>query len=335
MKNIKAKIHDFVFSYGLMLAGVFLLFVSSVFFTSLPAQGDSSFVSNFPLYTGEGSGGVIVPAKPLPPFLKTSEEYTATLTAFAALVMDDASKTVLFEKNSGERRPLASITKLMSAMVFLDLSLDWSKVETVMETDTQDDHHLRVGEEYTLEDLWYVGLVGSSNTAINALVRSSGLPTENFVALMNKKAKDLRLFSAAFVDPTGLSEQNMASAFDAARLLREALRYEKIYKALQRGECYAEPRGGEKRRVWSTNWLLTNWIPNNFPSEDIAGKTGYIPGARYNFAVSLTGDKRHPVIAVVLGADSNESRFSEARDLAEWTFANYLWPEDEGYDKPR
>mgnify|MGYP001586260433 CR=1 FL=1 len=155
---------------------------------------------------------------------------------------------------------------------------------------------------------------------------------DQFVVLMNAKAKELRLFSARFDEPTGLSDKNMANALDTAKLLIDALKFEKIYTTVQTGEYYIQPLGANKpRRIWTTNWLLTNWIPNDFKVEDIAGKTGYIDDSGYNFVVSLANEKKHSIIVVIFGASTNEGRFSEARDLAHWTFDHYLWPDENGY----
>jgi D-alanyl-D-alanine carboxypeptidase len=169
---------------------------------------------------------------------------------------------------------------------------------------------------------------------VNALVRSSGFSQEQFAVLMNRKAKDLKLTSASFVEPTGLDPANVASARDVAALLKESIRFNKICKAMHTAEYYAHPVNQEKAlRVWSTNLLLTNWIPNEFKAEDIAGKTGYIADSGYNFAVRLTNANAHSIRVVVLGTTSAEARFTEARDLARWAFEHYLWPEDGGYDQ--
>jgi D-alanyl-D-alanine endopeptidase (penicillin-binding protein 7) len=221
----------------------------------------------------------------------------------------------------------------MSVMVLLDLSPNWNAVATVTEADLDADHHVEVGETFILDDLWHVALIGSSNTAINALVRSTGLTTEQFVLKMNQKAQELRLKSAFFDEPTGLSDKNVASALDTARMLIDALKFEKIYDTVQMGEYYIHPLESKKaRRIWTTNWLLTNWVPNNFKVENIAGKTGYIDSSGYNFAVSLGDDKQHNITTVILGAATNEERFSEARDLAQWTFDHYAWPDQDGYE---
>jgi D-alanyl-D-alanine carboxypeptidase len=213
------------------------------------------------------------------------------------------------------------------------LPMNWSSTTIITDADMEGDHHVNAGEQFTLDDLWHVALIGSSNSAINALVRNTGMTKEKFVILMNEKAKELRLSSARFAEPTGLSDRNMANALDAAKLLVDALKFDKIYTTVQTGEYYAHPLNSNKaRRIWTTNWLLTNWVPNNFKVENIAGKTGYIDDSGYNFAVSLTNEKKHSITVVVFGAATNEERFSEARDLAEWSFDHYLWPDESGYE---
>ena len=332
---LNGKLVNFLSSFGMMLAGVFLLFFSSIYFASgsdvsflqFPASGKRVSVGgdisldNFPV------------SRPAVPLAKNKNSFSAAITAASAIVVDAKTKTILFSKNSGEVRPLASITKLMTAMVLLDLPINWASTTVISEADISGDHHVKTGEKFSLEDLWNVGLIGSSNTAINALVRSAGLTAEKFVDLMNEKAKELRLFSARFSEPTGLSGKNMANALDTAKLLIDALRFDKIYTTVQTGEYYARPLNGNKpRRIWTTNWLLTNWVPNHFKMENIAGKTGYIDDSGYNFVVSLSNEKKRAITVVIFGAASNEARFSEARDLAEWTFANFLWPDDVGYE---
>ena len=331
---MKKKFLEFLYSFGVMLAGVFLLFFSSVYFSS----GSNFSFLQFPTSgkRAQASGDVYFEnfpsSKPAAPLAKNSADFSGTLTADSAMVVDTKTKTILFSKNPDAPRSLASITKLMTAMVLLDLSIDFTSTTVIIDNDLDADHHINTGEKFTLDDLWHVALIGSSNSSINALVRSTGLTKEGFVGLMNKKAAELRLFSARFDEPTGLSNKNMANALDTAKLLIDALRFDKIYTTVQTGEYYTHPLGGKPRRVWTTNWLLTNWIPNNFKVENIAGKTGFIDDSGYNFAVSLTNEKKHAIAVVVFGAVSNEARFSEARDLAQWTFDHYLWPDEDGYE---
>lgn len=274
-------------------------------------------------------------SRPVWPLPKNEANFTATGTAAVLLVIDVQTDKILFEKNSEEIRPLASITKLMTAITLLDLPIDWNTSTVIIEDDCDSSsHQLKAGDNLKLSDIWNVALVGSSNSAIKALVRNSGFSEENFVALMNKKAKELQLNSLSFFEPTGLSAKNVGRALDIAGLLKESLKSEKILKSLQIGEYFTKPLNKEKsRKVYSTNWLLTDWIPNKYDTSCIAGKTGFINDSGYNFVVRLADEKNHQIIVVVLGAGSNESRFLEARDLGDWVFHQYVWPDEEGYNQ--
>jgi D-alanyl-D-alanine carboxypeptidase len=183
-----------------------------------------------------------------------------------------------------------------------------------------------VGEKFTLEQLWNIALIGSSNTAISALVRESGTSTRGFAELMNAKARDLKLSSLSFAEPTGLSEYNVGSSLDIARLLKSALSKEKITKALSLSEYDIVFGPQRSRKVWNTDWLLTRWIPLGTSISNVVGKTGYIGDSGYNFAARLTSVDDHSIRVVVLGTQSNEARFTEVRDLAEWVFNSYKWP---------
>lgn len=273
-------------------------------------------------------------SRPKAPIVKGKAEYDKPLTAAAVLVVDDKTDIVLYKKNADEVRALASISKLASALALMDLSPQWSSTTVVSAADVDSSsHHLAVGEKYTLENLWHIALVGSSNSALNALVRASGLTEEQFVKKVNEKMKFLGCNSLRFADPTGLDERNRGNAWDVVKLLKNALKEDRIYKALGESEYEVEPLNKNiKHRIWTTNWLLTNWIPNKFDKEALAGKTGYIGASGYNFTAKIPARHGQALRIAIMGAASNEARFSETRDLAEWILANYLWPDDPGYE---
>lgn len=340
------KIINFLSSFGLMIVGVLILFAGTLSFTSVRRPGEaavrlssaeSRVVTSTAASNHASVGGdipVVFPvSRPSVPLLKEAVEFGSPLTAAAAVVVDEDTNTVLYQKNISAVRPLASITKLMSALVLSDLPIHWASTTIVEDGDLDaSSHQVSVGESYTLEDLWQVALISSSNSAINALVRATSLPPEQFVHKMNDKARVLGLASLDFVEPTGLDDQNVGNALDIARLLKAALKVDRIYHTLQTGEYYAAPLNKSvKHRVWTTNWLLTNWIPNRFDKDLLVGKTGYIATSGYNFSVRITGAHDHTIRVVVLGTVSNEARFSEAKMLAEWTFDHYVWPDDAGY----
>jgi D-alanyl-D-alanine endopeptidase (penicillin-binding protein 7) len=333
--NIPQKIQDFLFSFGLMFLGLILLFGFSVKVESKKEQNNffpKAKVRQEKIESDDREN-ILPKSKPVWPLPKTNTVYDSTSSVSAILALDTATAKIIYEKNSEIVRPLASVTKLMTAMVLLDLPIDWSASVKILDIDCDSSsHQLKSGDFLKLSDLWNVALVSSANSAIKALVRNSTVTPEKFVELMNKKAKNLNLNSMVFTDPTGLHSGNLGSAKDVAQLLKESLKSEKILKSLQMGEYYINSLSGEKpRKVYSTNWLLTDWIPNKFASKNIVGKTGFIYDSGYNFTVRLSDEKNHQISIVVLGAQDNETRFIEARDLGNWIFQNYLWPEEEGY----
>lgn len=337
------RFSDFLFSTGLMVVGVVILLLGSV--VNVTAQVSSLIApaaapQPAPAAPAAPAGGDPVPSvapvsKPIIPLPKDKIAFDGTLTASGALIVDDRSSAVLYEKNSAAPRPLASLTKLMSALVLNDLPIDWASTTVVNAEDVDSSgHQINGGEKYALNDLWHIALVASSNSAIRTLVRASGLTTRQFVGKMNWKARALNLPSLHFVEPTGLDVNNVGAAWDILRLLKEAIKVDKIKSTLQLQQYEARPIGSDQpRRLWSTDLLLTHWVPSNFSTDDIIGKTGYTTEAGYNFTTRISDGKGHAVRVIILGAASSDARFSEARDLAAWAFGEYVWPDQEGYDK--
>lgn len=246
-------------------------------------------------------------------------------TASHIIVKDVESGATLFGKDEYGTWPIASITKLMSALVIMEYDPAWSSSTAVVGEDWLDVHMYK-GDTYTREQLWNAALIVSSNKAILSLIQSLDVPREEFVARMNTKALELGMTETIFVEPTGLDQGNVSTASDIAILLKAALQEENIQKAVLTREynLYSKERK-KNHHMWSTNWLLLNWIPHDFAKLH-GGKTGFIDAAQYNFAVEIEDETGRAVDVVVLGADSNESRFSEARDVAKAVFTNYRWP---------
>lgn len=253
--------------------------------------------------------------------MRQSEEFSAK----AMIVKDTKTGTVLFSKSEYEPRPLASITKLMSALVILDQNPDWATTTVVIGADSLD-AHMYAGDVYTFQDLWFSALVGSSNKAIISMVNSLGFTEEQFVKMMNEKAKLLGMSNTFFSDASGLSAENVSTASDVVLLLKEVESKEKISNALMTKEysLFSNERN-ESHHMWNTDWVLLGWMPNDL-KEFFGGKTGFISASGYNFTMRAGDGAGHMVDVVVLGADTHENRFKEAVDITNWVFANYKWP---------
>ncbi len=264
---------------------------------------------------------VVIPHKPIPRLVGTlppPEEFTAK----SLFVKDMESNKVLYAKDEYTPRPIASITKLMSALVLLEQPIQWASSTEVVAGELVD-NHMYAGEVYSAEDLWNAGLVASSNKAIMSLVVASGWNMPQFVARMNEKALELGMTHTQFVEPTGLDQGNVSTASDIALLLTEALKHEKIITALMQKE-YTISFDENNHHMWNTNWLLLNWIPQT-DFEVVAGKTGYIIASGYNFTVQGKTPQEKNILVVVLGADTHEARFAEARDVGLEVSEAYIW----------
>jgi D-alanyl-D-alanine endopeptidase (penicillin-binding protein 7) len=233
----------------------------------------------------------------------------------AAYVVDANTNRVLFQKNPERVLPIASLTKLVTAMVFLRTNPDWDRVIEVIPEDVKysSRSHIRAREEITVRDLIHASLMSSDNVATKALVRTSGMPREDFVRRMNLMADSLGLGGTHFVEPTGLSELNVATAQDCARILRAATESEVVSAITQKPE-YTFTSNRKVHRLINTNRLLrSQWTVTG-------GKTGFIREAGYCLVTNVKGPSGSDVTAVVLGAPSNALRFAEARRILDWTF---------------
>ncbi len=267
------------------------------------------------------------PEIPQVPKKKDETRLGIETTARAAAVLDWKTGAPLFEKNADEPMAIASITKLMTAIVVLAEKPDWKKEMEFQHTDEPPGgvQYLFPGEKVTVEDLFNMSLVASSNGATVALTRSTGLTSEEFVGKMNEMAAKLGMTRSHFTDPTGLDATDVASARDVALLIRTALTYPEIQAAVSRKLYAFRALTGLDHAVRSTDELLGSFLdvaPNRF----LGGKTGFIQEAGYCFGSAAENANGDRVIAVVLGAESKDLRFKEVKSLMFWAFDAYEWP---------
>src|SRR5262245_11094738 len=237
------------------------------------------------------------------------------LHAEAAVIYDPTTNQVLWEQNSQDQRSIASITKVMTATVFLENNPDQSQLVTVAKSDVfqASTTHLRANDRVTVDDLLHLLLIASDNAAARALARISSFGTAGFVQRMNEKAMELDLESTIYADPSGLLSENVSSAYDMARLIAMASEDDRISSIMRTSEYSFFT---EKHRLVAfhpTNHLLgeANWDVR-------AAKTGFISKSGYCLATLLQLPEGQHVAVVVLGARSNAGRFLETRNLFEW-----------------
>lgn len=263
------------------------------------------------------------------PHLVGPSMFQKNLSARSALVVDTDSNIALYKKNIDEIRPIGSITKLLTALTALDTNLDWNKEITILTEDgLQGPMVLKAGDKVSVADLLHIGLIASSNNAINALVRSTGLTGTEFADRMNKKAEELGLAYSHFVEPTGLDQGNQSTASDIARLLRAALLQNDIQRITSMSSYKFRVRNTNIMRIVKSTDMLLNGQLNTGSAiaRVVGGKTGFIDEAGYCFAMEVEGKNKKHIIVVILGSRDQWSRFSEATSLASWIFNNFQWP---------
>jgi serine-type D-Ala-D-Ala endopeptidase (penicillin-binding protein 7) len=245
-----------------------------------------------------------------------SGDLVPDVRAAAAIIYDPETNQVLWEENSQTPRSIASITKVMTATVYLENNPDLSQPVTVQRSDVfqASTTHLRANDKVTADDLLHLLLIASDNAAARALARTSPLGADGFVRRMNEKAEELGLESTHYADPSGLLSENVSSAYDIARLITHASQDERISSIMRTPE-YTVYSGGKRPITFhSTNHLLREG------NVDVrAGKTGFITKAGYCLATVLRlPQSSQDVAVVVFGARSNAGRFMESRNLFNW-----------------
>ena len=240
--------------------------------------------------------------------------------AAAAIIYNPETHQVIWEENSQDKRSIASITKVMTAVVEVESDPDLSQTVTVERSDTYaaSTTHLRPGYRVTVGDLLHLMLIASDNAAARALARVSPWGPAGFVERMNEKARELGLESTTYADPSGLDQRNVSSAYDMARLISYAANDERI-SSVMRTQEFTVALSGRPLTIHSTNRLLAR---ADMEGNILGAKTGFIMRAGYCLATLLKLPQvNQPVAVVVLGAHSNAARFAEVRNLFTWLTA--------------
>jgi serine-type D-Ala-D-Ala endopeptidase (penicillin-binding protein 7) len=233
-----------------------------------------------------------------------------------ALIFDEQTQRPLYSKNSQTVMPIASITKLMTAMVVLDANLPMDVEVSVEEDDLNSikraKSRLRVGMTLTRSEMLRLALMASENRAALALARSYPGGTEALVAAMNTKARALGMENTRFFDPTGLDSDNVSTAQDLVRMVSAARDYPLIIQYTTSASHSVEGLSGRTMRFTNTNPLVRS------ASWDIGlSKTGFINEAGKCLVMQAT-IKRRPVIIVLLDSWGRRTRVGDANRIKRW-----------------
>ena len=237
------------------------------------------------------------------------------LKSSVALVMDQDTNEVLVAKNSDAVLPIASITKLMTAVVVTEAQLPLDETLTISQEDVDTEKgsrsRLTVGTQLTRGEMLHLALMSSENRAAHALGRHFPGGLEAFVAAMNARAQLLGMHDTRYVEPTGLSSQNRSSAMDLAKLV-DAAYVHKIIRELSVSRETQVDVGNRQLQFRSTTGLVRD------PDWDIGlQKTGYISeaGRCLVMQAELAGRK---LIMVLLDSAGRYSRIGDAERIRKW-----------------
>lgn len=242
----------------------------------------------------------------------------------STLIKENSEEKILFSQNSGSPVLIASLTKLMTAIVAME---QYSPTQTVMimpeilfteGTSGQ----LKLWEVFTIRDLLYISLIESSNDAAVALTVPAGYL--EFIEEMNQQASKLEMDTALFTNPTGLDgiTSNYASAQDLTTLTRHLKeKYPQVFDILSQQQFPIHTADGTfHHNLLNTNELLGY---REWPAKVLGGKTGWTPAAKQNLVLVVESpDKKGYIVNVILGSDD---RFGEMKKLLAWILTSYQW----------
>jgi len=244
-----------------------------------------------------------------------------TITASSAVVVLEKTGAVLWGKNADQVAPLASLTKLVALKVFLDTNPDLKKVVTYQYQDEKYNYQycrpwesarllVKEGETMTIKDLLYSAAVGSANNAIESLVRVSGLKRADFIKIMNETVKNWGASSTKFVEPTGLSPDNVSSPLDYAIITKEIF-LSPLLKTLTTTARYNFKTINTKKNHTLIN---TNQLLREKTYSIIGTKTGYLDEAGYCLMTRLATPQGNLII-INFGSQTKAANFYDNQQL--------------------
>lgn len=247
------------------------------------------------------------------------------LASNVALVLDQSTSAVLFEKNANVTLPIASITKLMTGLVVVETQQDMNEILEVTDEDIDREKNsssrLRVGSQLSRANMLHIALMSSENRAASALGRHYPGGIRAFVTAMNAKARALGMSGTHYVDSTGLSSNNVASAADLAKLVIAASNHS-ILRQYSTDTKYVVEPGGRALQYANSNRLVNN------PDWEIGiQKTGYISEAGRCLVMQANINGR-PIVMIFLDSKGKLSRLGDAARIRKWLETQHPQPQN-------
>jgi serine-type D-Ala-D-Ala carboxypeptidase (penicillin-binding protein 5/6) len=260
--------------------------------------------------------------------------HETTVFAGSSVVIDVDSGTILHYDKGRDHVPIASLTKIMTAVMIMENAKDLNEPvtidnEAIMTDGTKvgcptsvlcSSERLHLGEEITVKNLLTAMLIDSANDAAVALGKHIAGSQKAFAAMMNEKARELNLADSHFCNPSGLDEEGCySSAYDLTRIAAYSMRYDTIWKIMNMQTASIKSCDGEYDHQLKNTDILLDRMPNC-----VGGKTGFTYNAGKSLMIAAADPEtgKHKIIAVILNDDD---RWVDMQNLIDWTFASYDW----------
>ncbi|OGN01088.1 MAG: hypothetical protein A3B91_00725 [Candidatus Yanofskybacteria bacterium RIFCSPHIGHO2_02_FULL_41_29] len=301
---------------------IVVLFAVNILLVFKNNQDDSLIIQLASRYNGSLNGQAYILPISGPNYIPILDSSISApkIDSKSAVIYDTKSRRFLYEKESNIKLPIASLTKIMSAVVVLE-NLNLDDIVTVFENSIKADgekQDLYLGEKMSIRNLLKLMLIESSNDAAYALMYYAKSRGIDFVGLMNSEAITTGMTDSYFTDPAGLDDGAYSTASDLIKLVEYSLKYQEIWDISAEKTAIVESSDERiKHQVTSTNRLL------GLVKDIIGGKTGYTEGAgQCMILVTSVPDYPSKIISIVLGSGD---RFGDTQKLIDWTRQAYRW----------
>ena len=269
-----------------------------------------------------------VSAYSTPALPQNSTQFVGDIDASSAVLFDMKTGSILFDKNGEEKRPIASVTKVMTILLVseaLDQGIiSYDDVLTTSRTAYKAGQEgtsifLEVGEEATVRELFQAVVIASANDAATLLAEAISGTVELFVAKMNSKAEELGMKNTEFLDPCGLNDNAYSTAYDIALMSRELVNnyYGPIEEYLNTYLAYFKDGTNDRAEMLNTNRKFMRGY-----SYATGLKTGWTTLSGFCLSATALKDDMH-LNAVVLGCRNSSSRYQDVKNLLNYGFAQY------------
>lgn len=299
---------------------IMMLFGVNIFFAIKNSRGTPLDISPIG-YVDEKAKAYVLPISE-PNYIPILDSHIPrpVISGKSALVYDTSSKRFLYDKDTDIKLPIASLTKILSAVVVLE-NLNTDDIVTISGNSIKVDgekQDLYSGEKISVRNLLKLMLIESSNDAAYALAEYSKTKNIDFIEKMNQKASMLEMKNSFFSDPAGLDDRAYSTGEDLIKLVEYSLNYQEIWDISAEKTAIIESSDERiKHSITSTNRLL------GLLKDIIGGKTGYTDGAlQCMILVASVPDYPGKIVSIVLGS---HERFNDTQKLVEWTRTAYRW----------